>query len=118
LAKGAPPIYNAACEPHVQDLGALLNKMGAHITGLGTNLIRIEGVDRLHGADHTIGPDYIEVGSYLCAAAVTGGDADRHRLPGDFADLRGHAAHLQQAGRGLEIRGRAAAPAGPQISSA
>ena len=74
LAKGVTTVYNAACEPHVQDLGALLNKMGAHITGLGTNLIRIEGVERLHGADHTLGPDYIEVGSYLCAAAVTGGE--------------------------------------------
>lgn len=73
-ATGITTVYNAACEPHVQDLGALLNKMGARITGLGTNLIRIEGVERLHGADHTIGPDYIEVGSYLCAAAVTGGE--------------------------------------------
>lgn len=73
-ATGTTTIYNAACEPHVQDLGALLNKMGAQITGLGTNLIRIAGVDRLHGADHTIGPDYIEVGSYLCATAVTGGE--------------------------------------------
>lgn len=73
-ADGVTTIYNAACEPHVQDLGALLNKMGARITGLGTNLIRVEGVEKLHGADHVIGPDYIEVGSYLCAAAVTGGD--------------------------------------------
>ena len=74
LAKGVTTVYNAACEPHVQDLGALLNQMGARITGLGTNLIRIEGVEKLHGADYAIGPDYIEVGSYLCAAAATGGE--------------------------------------------
>lgn len=74
LAKGVTTIYNAACEPHVQDLGALLNQMGARITGLGTNLIRVEGVEHLHGADYVIGPDYIEVGSYLCAAAATGGE--------------------------------------------
>lgn len=73
-AEGSTTLYNAACEPHVQDLGALLVKMGALITGLGTNLIHIEGSSRLHGADHTIGPDYIEVGSYLCAAAATGGE--------------------------------------------
>ncbi len=73
-ATGVTTLYNAACEPHVQDLGMLLNKMGAHISGLGTNLIRIEGVERLHGADHTLGPDYIEVGSYLCAVAATGGE--------------------------------------------
>ena len=73
-AEGLTTIYNAACEPHVQDLGALLIKMGARITGLGTNLIRVEGVPGLHAAEHTIGPDYIEVGSYLCAAAATGGE--------------------------------------------
>ena len=78
LAKGVTTLYNAACEPHVQDLGALLNQMGARITGLGTNLIRVEGVERLHAADHTIGPDYIEIGSYLCAAAVTGGELTVH----------------------------------------
>ena len=73
-AEGVTTIYNAACEPHVQDLGALLNRMGARIEGLGTNRLRIEGVDALGGADHTIGPDYIEAGSYLAAAAATGGE--------------------------------------------
>ena len=78
LAAGRTEIFNAACEPHVQDLCHLLNQMGARITGLGTNLIRVEGVERLHAADHTIGPDYIEIGSYLCAAAVTGGELTVH----------------------------------------
>ena len=83
LADGASVIYNAACEPHVQDLGALLTKMGARIDGLGTNRIRITGVDRLHGAEHFIGPDYIEAGSYLAAAAVTGGDLSVSGIGGD-----------------------------------
>jgi len=73
LADGATTLFNAACEPHVQDLGELLNAMGARIAGLGTNRLRIEGVPRLHGAEHTIGADYIELGSYLAAAAATGG---------------------------------------------
>ena len=73
LADGVTTLFNAACEPHVQDLGELLNGMGARITGLGTNRLRIEGVTRLHGAEHTLGPDYIELGSYFAAAAATGG---------------------------------------------
>ncbi|MCX6998618.1 MAG: UDP-N-acetylglucosamine 1-carboxyvinyltransferase [Kiritimatiellaeota bacterium] len=73
LADGVTTLFNAACEPHVQDLGELLNAMGARITGLGTNRLRIEGVARLHGAEHTLGPDYIELGSYFAAAAATGG---------------------------------------------
>lgn len=73
LAPGKTTIYNAACEPHVQDLGLLLQKMGANISGLGTNCIEITGKSELGAAEHTIGPDYIEVGSYLVAAAVTQG---------------------------------------------
>lgn len=72
-AKGETSIYNAACEPHVQDLCHLLVAMGARIEGIGTNLIRIEGVDRLHGAHAKIGPDYIDAGSYIAASLVTGG---------------------------------------------
>lgn len=74
LADGQTTIFNAACEPHVQDLGLLLNKMGAKISGLGTNMLRIEGVAELHGAEHRVGQDYIEIGSFLAAAAVTGGE--------------------------------------------
>jgi UDP-N-acetylglucosamine 1-carboxyvinyltransferase len=73
-ADGATTLYNAACEPHVQDLCLLLEKMGAQIRGIGTNRLTIDGVGELHGADHTIGPDYVEAGSYLCAAAATGGE--------------------------------------------
>lgn len=73
LAEGETTLYNAACEPHVCDLGRLLNRMGAHIEGLGTNLIRIRGVTELHGAEMEIGPDYIEAGSFMAAAAATRG---------------------------------------------
>ena len=74
LAKGTTEIYNAACEPHVQDLAAMLNAMGAKIAGAGTNRIVVEGVERLNGATVRVGCDYIEGASYLTAAAVTGGE--------------------------------------------
>ena len=73
LTPGMSTIYNAACEPHVQDLANLLNKMGAKICGIGTNKLTIEGVSRLSGTEHSVQPDYIEVGSYIAAAAITGG---------------------------------------------
>lgn len=73
LAPGQTVIRNAACEPHVVDLGRLLIKMGARIEGLGTNRILVEGVKRLRGAEHTVQPDHIEVGSFVAAAAATGG---------------------------------------------
>jgi UDP-N-acetylglucosamine 1-carboxyvinyltransferase len=71
LAEGETLIYNAAAEPHVQDLCHLLNKMGAHIEGIATNSLRIEGVDALHGCDFYINSDHIEVGSYIGLAVVT-----------------------------------------------
>ncbi|MDO9541085.1 MAG: UDP-N-acetylglucosamine 1-carboxyvinyltransferase [Kiritimatiellia bacterium] len=80
LAGGQTTIFNAACEPHVQDLCFLLNKMGAKISGLGTNLLRIEGVAELHGAEHRVSQDYIEIGSFLAAAAVTGGELTIHGI--------------------------------------
>lgn len=73
LATGVSTIYNAACEPHVQDLAHLLNKMGAKISGIGTNRLTVEGVEHLGGAEHTVQPDYIEVGSFITASVVTGG---------------------------------------------
>lgn len=76
LAKGITSIYNAACEPHVQDLCSMLNSMGAKISGIGTNLITIEGVEALHGTTVRIGPDYIDAGSYIAAALVTGGELE------------------------------------------
>ncbi len=74
LAAGETRILNAASEPHVQDLCRLLRRMGVPIDGIGTNRLVIQGVERLGGADFTIGPDYIEVGSLVTLAAVTGGE--------------------------------------------
>lgn len=74
LAEGITKIENAAKDPEVVELGRLLNKMGAKVKGLGTDLIKIEGVKELHGIDHTIIPDRIEAGTYMIAAAITGGD--------------------------------------------
>jgi UDP-N-acetylglucosamine 1-carboxyvinyltransferase len=74
LAKGKTTIRNAACEPHVQELCQMLNCMGAHIDGIGSNVLRIRGVDHLGGGDFTIGPDFMEVGSFIGLAAVTGGE--------------------------------------------
>ncbi|MGM9752630.1 MAG: UDP-N-acetylglucosamine 1-carboxyvinyltransferase [Candidatus Cryptobacteroides sp.] len=71
LAKGFTTIYNAACEPYVQQLCLLLSRMGAHISGIGSNLLTIEGVESLHGATHRILPDMIEVGSFIGLAAIT-----------------------------------------------
>jgi UDP-N-acetylglucosamine 1-carboxyvinyltransferase len=71
LADGETSIYNAAAEPHVQDLCHLLNKMGAKIEGIATNSLRIQGVESLHGCDFYINSDHIEVGSYIGLAAVT-----------------------------------------------
>ncbi|MDD4515513.1 UDP-N-acetylglucosamine 1-carboxyvinyltransferase [Massilibacteroides sp.] len=74
LAEGVTTIYNAACEPYLQQLSILLNAMGARISGVGSNLLTIEGVDELHGAMHTILPDMIEVGSFIGMAAMTASD--------------------------------------------
>jgi len=74
LADGVTVLENAAREPEIQDLADLLNKMGARIEGAGASTIRIRGVTRLHGAEHTIIPDRIEAGTFLIAAAITGGE--------------------------------------------
>ena len=74
LAKGVTEIRNAACEPHIVDLANLLVAMGAKISGAGTNRLVVEGVDVLHGCTARVGCDYIEAGSYIAAAAVTGGE--------------------------------------------
>lgn len=71
LAKGITTIYNAACEPYIQQLCKMLNKMGAHISGIGSNLLTIEGVESLAGCDHLILPDMIEIGSFIGMAAMT-----------------------------------------------
>jgi UDP-N-acetylglucosamine 1-carboxyvinyltransferase len=71
LAKGKTTIYNAACEPYLQQLCKMLNAMGAKISGIGSNLLTIEGVESLSGCDHTILPDMIEIGSFIGMAAMT-----------------------------------------------
>lgn len=74
LAKGKTTIYNAACEPYVQQLCRMLNRMGARIEGIASNLLTIEGVEELHGTEHTVLPDMIEVGSFIGMAAMTGSE--------------------------------------------
>ena len=71
LAKGTTTIYNAACEPYLQQLCKMLNRMGAKISGIGSNLLVIEGVDSLHGTEHKMLPDMIEIGSWVGLAAMT-----------------------------------------------
>ena len=73
LAEGHTKITNAACEPHIQDLCDMLNSMGAKITGIGSNILYIDGVKELHGTEFTIGPDYMEIGSFIGLAAATKG---------------------------------------------
>ena len=74
LAQGTTTIYNAACEPYIQQLCRMLNQMGAKISGIASNLLTIEGVDELHGTRHRILPDMIEVGSFIGMAAMTGSE--------------------------------------------
>lgn len=73
LADGLTTLHNAASEPHVQGLCNLLNAMGAKISGIGTNRLLIQGVAKLHGAKHRIGPDFMEIGSFLCLGAIAKG---------------------------------------------
>jgi UDP-N-acetylglucosamine 1-carboxyvinyltransferase len=108
LAKGETQLINAAREPEISDLANCLVSMGAKIEGIGTNHLRIEGVERLHGTTHRVVADRIEAGTYAMAAAITGGDVE---LIGIQHDLIGSAlASLAQAGvsctetpRGLRI---------------
>ena len=87
-AKGTTVLYNTACEPHVQDLCRMLNTMGAKISGIGTNRLTIEGVDELHGTEYRVGPDFMDAGSYIAAALVTGGSLYLEDIePDDFEVL-------------------------------
>ncbi len=74
LTPGTTTVHNAACEPHVQDLARLLVKMGARIGGIGSNLLTVDGAERLGGTTHAIAPDHIEIGSFMALAGVTGGE--------------------------------------------
>jgi UDP-N-acetylglucosamine 1-carboxyvinyltransferase len=89
LIPGATVIGNAACEPHVQDLARMLVKMGADIQGIGSNLLTVNGAERLHGAEHTLAPDHIEIGSFMALAGVTGGELRiRDSRPSDLRIVR------------------------------
>ncbi len=95
LAEGETIIQNAASEPHIQDLCNMLVSMGAKISGIGSNILHITGVEKLHGCEYTIGPDYIEIGSYIGMAAATKGKitikgirpAEMRPLKNSFAKL-------------------------------
>jgi len=99
LARGSTLIENAAREPEVQVLAGVLTSMGAKINGVGTHVIEIEGVQRLHGADHEVVPDRIEAGSIMTAAAITGGDVTIQNAPVDQLDSV--IAKLREAGVGV-----------------
>ncbi len=87
--RGSTVIGNAACEPHVQDLARMLVKMGADIQGIGSNVLTVEGSEGLHGCDHTIAPDHIEIGSFMALAGVTGGELRiRDTIPRDLRMIR------------------------------
>ena len=88
LAEGETVLMNAACEPHVQDLCRFLVSLGARIEGIGSNVLRIEGVDELTGGDHRIGSEHIEAASFIGLAAVTGGDITIENVePDDFVSI-------------------------------
>ena len=108
LAPGRTTIYNAACEPHVQDLCRMLCKMGASIAGIGTNHLTIDGVDSLGGVRHRVSPDYVEAASFIAAAALTGGDLQVDGIePADFAIIGKHFGRLglswEQVGNTLRL---------------
>jgi UDP-N-acetylglucosamine 1-carboxyvinyltransferase len=89
LTPGTTVIGNAASEPHVQDLARMLVKMGAHIEGIGSNLVTVDGVERLRGCQHTVAPDHIEIGSFMALAGVTGGELRiKNTVPADLRMIR------------------------------
>jgi len=110
LARGKTVIYNAAREPEVEDLGQLLTKMGARLAGLGTDTITVEGVSCLGGATHSVMSDRIEAGTYIMAAAITGGDmeiihADLSVLPATVTVLEQAGVRLEAIAQGVRVRG-------------
>ena len=109
LARGKTTIHNAAREPEIEDLAKLLNKMGARITGAGTEIITIEGVENLGEADHTIIPDRIETGTFIVAAAITNGELEikncqpKH-LTAVIEKLREIGVEIEVAGDALSVK--------------
>jgi UDP-N-acetylglucosamine 1-carboxyvinyltransferase len=103
LTHGSTVIHNAACEPHVQDLARLLMQMGARIEGIGSNRMIVHGQAELGGAEYTIGPDHIEVGSFIALAACTGGELRIRDV--DHADLRMTRLAFERLGCRIEADG-------------
>ena len=113
LARGRTTLENAAREPEVQDLARMLNAMGAGISGAGSHVIEIEGVERLHGAEHTVVADRIEAGTLMVAAAITGGDvlvrgACARDLDAAIAKLQESGAEVTPEADGLRVARRGA----------
>lgn len=113
LAEGETVIVNAACEPEVQDLASFLTKMGAKIEGAGSSKMRITGVSRLQGTEHTVIPDRIEAGTFLMAGAITGGDvlvkgANPDHLTAALDMLAEVGVKVERAPGGLRVQGGAA----------
>ena len=118
LAKGKTSIYNAACEPYLQQLCKMLNRMGAKITGIGSNFLHIEGVPELRGTEHTMLPDMIEIGSWIGLAAITRSELtiknvswdDLGQIPNVFRKLgitlerQGDDIHIPEHKNGYEIQ--------------
>lgn len=103
MAKGTTTIYNAACEPYLQQLCSMLNRMGAKISGIGSNLLTIEGVDYLGGTEHTMLPDMIEIGSFIGLAAMTQSEIN---IKNCRIDMLGNILPVfQKLGIQMEIRG-------------
>lgn len=103
MAKGTTTIYNAACEPYIQQLCRMLVRMGAKISGIASNLLEIEGVDYLSGTEHTMLPDMIEVGSFIGMAAMTGSELTIKDV--SFSDLGIIPAQFKRMGIKFEQRG-------------
>jgi UDP-N-acetylglucosamine 1-carboxyvinyltransferase len=104
LAQGTSRIFNAACEPYIQQLCRMLNAMGAKITGVGSNLLTIEGVDKLQGTSHRLFPDMIEIGSFIGLAAMTKSELTIKNVCYDELGLIPQV--FQRLGIHLERRGR------------
>jgi UDP-N-acetylglucosamine 1-carboxyvinyltransferase len=101
LAEGETVIGNAACEPHVQDLCRFLESLGARIDGIGSNVLRVHGVRALHGGEWRIGPEHIEVASFIGLAAITGGDVTIEDVTP--ADIRPILPHFERLGVRIEM---------------
>ncbi len=114
LTPGSTVIHNAASEPHVQDLARMLLQMGARIEGIGSNVLIVHGADQLGGADYAIGADYIEVGSFVALAAVTGGEL---RIKGAAtSDMRMSRMVFERLGCRMEFDGEdIVVPAGQEL---